>query len=69
MPDKTILVVGTYDTKNDELDYMVERIHSLGGATLSMDISILGDPERPTDGAQVRWCRHPWRNDGHRRSA
>jgi uncharacterized protein (UPF0261 family) len=49
MPDKTILVVGTYDTKNDELDYMVERIHSLGGATLSMDISILGDPERPTD--------------------
>lgn len=49
MSDKTILVVGTYDTKNDELEYMVERIKSLGGGTLSMDISVLGDPEKPTD--------------------
>ena len=49
MTDKTILVVGTYDTKNDELEYMVERIQSLGGGTLSMDISVLGDPEKPTD--------------------
>lgn len=49
MADKTILVVGTYDTKNDELEYMVERIRALGGGTLSMDISVLGDPEKPTD--------------------
>lgn len=49
MTDKTILVVGTYDTKNDELEYMVERIRFLGGGTLSMDISVLGDPEKPTD--------------------
>ncbi|WP_342074981.1 Tm-1-like ATP-binding domain-containing protein [Yoonia sp. SS1-5] len=49
MSDKTILVVGTYDTKNDELEYMVERVQSLGGGTLSMDISVLGDPEKPTD--------------------
>lgn len=49
MVDKTILVVGTYDTKNDELEYMVERITALGGGALSMDISVLGDPEKPTD--------------------
>lgn len=49
MSDKTILVVGTYDTKNDELEYMVERIQSLGGGALSMDISVLGDPENPAD--------------------
>ena len=49
MTDKTILVVGTYDTKNDELEYMVERVEAMGGAALSMDISVLGDPEKPTD--------------------
>ncbi len=49
MADKTILVVGTYDTKNDELAYMVERIHAMRGGALSMDISVLGDPEKPTD--------------------
>lgn len=49
MVDKTILVVGTYDTKNDELDYMVERITAMGGGTLTMDVSVLGDPQKPTD--------------------
>ncbi|MEM6942022.1 MAG: Tm-1-like ATP-binding domain-containing protein [Pseudomonadota bacterium] len=49
MTDKTILVIGTYDTKNDELAYMVERVKAMGGGALSMDISVLGDPENPTD--------------------
>ncbi|MFD0916472.1 Tm-1-like ATP-binding domain-containing protein [Pseudahrensia aquimaris] len=49
MTVKTILVVGTYDTKNDELEYMAERIHASGGRTLTMDVSVLGDPEKPTD--------------------
>jgi uncharacterized protein (UPF0261 family) len=49
MTDKTILIVGTYDTKNDELEYMAERIHALGGGVTTMDISVLGDPEKPTD--------------------
>lgn len=49
MTDKTILVVGTYDTKNDELEYMVERVKAMGGGALSMDISVLGDPAKPTD--------------------
>lgn len=49
MVDKTILVVGTYDTKNDELAYMGQRITALGGGVLTMDMSVLGDPENPTD--------------------
>ncbi|MEO0390744.1 MAG: Tm-1-like ATP-binding domain-containing protein [Pseudomonadota bacterium] len=49
MADKTILVVGTYDTKQDELAYMASRIQALGGGTLSMDISVLGDPSCPAD--------------------
>ena len=47
--DKTILVIGTYDTKSDELIYLVERIQSQGGKTLTMDVSVLGDPPSPTD--------------------
>jgi len=49
MGDKTILVIGTYDTKNDELEYMAERITSQGGGVLTMDVSVLGDPVNPTD--------------------
>ena len=49
MADKTILVVGTYDTKDDELMYMASRIRAEGGGVLTMDVSVLGDPSRPTD--------------------
>lgn len=49
MADKTILVVGTYDTKNDELEFMADKISALGGTVLTMDVSVLGDPEKPTD--------------------
>lgn len=49
MTDKTIMIVGTYDTKNDELEYMSARITAMGGGVMTMDISVLGDPEKPTD--------------------
>ena len=49
MTGKTILVVGTYDTKNPELAYMAERIRALGGGVLTMDIGVLGDPAVPVD--------------------
>jgi uncharacterized protein (UPF0261 family) len=45
---KRILIIGTYDTKSDELNYLEERIHSQGGETLTMDVSVLGDPPKPT---------------------
>lgn len=47
--EKTILVIGTYDTKSDELLYLTGRIHDQGGKTLTMDVSVLGDPPQPTD--------------------
>lgn len=46
---KTILVVGTFDTKADELDYLIERIRRQGGSVLAMDVSVLGDPRMPVD--------------------
>lgn len=46
---KTILVIGTYDTKNDELGYLTDKIAEQGGRALSMDVSVLGDPAEPTD--------------------
>ena len=46
--EKTILVIGTYDTKEDELQYICGRIRDQGGNVLSMDVSVLGDPTEPT---------------------
>ncbi|MBB3995691.1 uncharacterized protein (UPF0261 family) [Sulfitobacter undariae] len=46
---KTILVIGTYDTKDEELHYVADRIEAMGGKTVSMDVSVLGDPSKPTD--------------------
>ena len=44
MSDTTILVVGTYDTKDDELNYIADVIRGQGGRVATMDISVLGDP-------------------------
>ncbi|WP_375175001.1 Tm-1-like ATP-binding domain-containing protein [Pseudooceanicola sp.] len=49
MSDPTILVIGTYDTKDDELSYMTGVIRQQGGQVMTMDVSVLGDPTRPTD--------------------
>ncbi|MCF4099306.1 Tm-1-like ATP-binding domain-containing protein [Maritalea mediterranea] len=46
---KTILVIGTYDTKSDELDYLTNVIKGQGGNVRTMDVSVLGDPPTPTD--------------------
>ena len=48
-----ILVVGTYDTKDDELTYIAEVIRAQGGEVLTMDVSVLGGPSRPAD-----WSKH-----------
>lgn len=49
MSGKTILVIGTYDTKDDELDYLAGIIRDQGGKVVTMDVSVLGDPSKPTD--------------------
>ncbi|MEW5420510.1 Tm-1-like ATP-binding domain-containing protein [Amorphus sp. 3PC139-8] len=46
---KTILIIGTYDTKSDELRYLQGAIEGQGGRTLTMDVSVLGDPPEATD--------------------
>jgi uncharacterized protein (UPF0261 family) len=46
---KTILIVGTYDTKDAELRYLVDIVEGQGGAVLTMDVSVLGDPSEPCD--------------------
>lgn len=49
MTDRTILVVGTYDTKNDELAYIAGILKGQGGGVLAMDVSVLGDPVEPVE--------------------
>ncbi len=49
MSEKTILVVGTYDTKDDELEFIAQIIRDQGGKVITMDVSVLGDPSEPTD--------------------
>lgn len=46
---KKILIVGTYDTKDDELGYLSDCIQEQGGEVVTMDVSVLGDPSQPTD--------------------
>ena len=46
---KTILVIGTFDTKNDELFYLSDCIQKQNGNVLTMDVSVLGDPEKECD--------------------
>ena len=45
---KTILVIGTFDTKDEELHYIGARIEAQGGQVLTMDVSVLGNPSKPT---------------------
>ncbi|SPH21160.1 hypothetical protein ASD8599_01909 [Ascidiaceihabitans donghaensis] len=49
MTDKTILVIGTYDTKDDELGFLAGVIRDQGGHVVTMDVSVLGDPSKPCD--------------------
>jgi len=44
-----ILVVGTYDTKDDEVGYLAACIRGQGGEVVTMDVSVLGDPSEATD--------------------
>lgn len=48
-----ILIVGTYDTKDDELGYLARVIADQGGQPLTIDVSVLGDPGQP-----AHWSKH-----------
>ncbi len=47
--DKTVLVIGTYDTKDSELGFLADVILKQGGIVVTMDVSVLGDPSQATD--------------------
>ncbi len=47
MIKKTILIIGTYDTKSDELEFLRNCIETQGGQTFTMDVSVLGNPPVP----------------------
>jgi len=49
MISKTILIVGTFDTKDDELSFIANCIRKQNGNVLTMDVSVLGDPSSPCD--------------------
>lgn len=49
MPNKTILVVGTFDTKGPELDFICAKIQDLNGGVIRMDVSVLGTPQGAVD--------------------
>ena len=49
MADPVILLVGTADTKRDELAFLRERLHSLGAGVLLMDVGVLAAGEVPVD--------------------
>jgi len=49
MTPKTILLVGTYDTKQDELAFLAGVIEQAGGRVLRMDVSVLGDTDAQVD--------------------
>jgi uncharacterized protein (UPF0261 family) len=41
---KTVLIVGTADTKSDELQFLQQKILALGAQCLLMDVGVLGGP-------------------------
>jgi uncharacterized protein (UPF0261 family) len=49
MTDKTIALIGTFDTKGVEFNFLRERIESAGLRTLMIDVSVLGDPAFAVD--------------------
>jgi uncharacterized protein (UPF0261 family) len=59
MTNKTILVIGTYDTKDDELGFLADVIRGQGGRVITMDVSVLGDPSKPCD-----FTKHDVANEG-----
>lgn len=47
--DKTILLLGTGDTKSDEMQFLADCIKAQGGSVLVMDVGVIGDPTCQVD--------------------
>jgi uncharacterized protein (UPF0261 family) len=49
IPNPRILLIGTGDTKSDELNFMKSCIEDAAGIALMMDVSVLGNPQYTPD--------------------
>ncbi|MDH4208344.1 MAG: Tm-1-like ATP-binding domain-containing protein, partial [Anaerolineae bacterium] len=46
---RAIAVVGTLDTKGEEVEYLRQRIEARGHSTLVVDVGVLDEPLSPAD--------------------
>ena len=53
---KTVLLIGTLDTKGPEIDYMRHMINGMGLGTVVMDISVIHPPTLPPDITREQVC-------------
>ncbi len=53
MTNKTIALIGTFDTKGEEFCYLREQIESAGLRTLMIDVGVLGGPTFQADISQA----------------
>ena len=49
MTNKTIALIGTFDTKGEEFSFLREQIESAGLRTLMIDVGVLGSPSFEAD--------------------
>ena len=60
MAEKTVLVIGTLDTKGEELAHVRDRLAAAGVGTLLVDVGTLGAPGVAPDVAARRgWPPRP----------
>ena len=55
---QNILIIGTVDTKSDEIDYMRKCILNLNCNAIIMDVSVLGDPSIKVDYSKHDIAKH-----------
>ena len=53
MTNKTVALIGTFDTKGEEFSYLREQIESAGLRTLTIDVGVLGSPPFAPDISQA----------------
>lgn len=54
---KTILIIGTGDTKSPELAFLRDCVEREGARPLTMDVGVIGDPELSVDVSRHEVCR------------
>ena len=53
MSDRTVVLVGTLDTKGDEYAYLRDRLRSHGVGTVLVDVGTVGEPRTEPDNSRA----------------